>query len=103
LTVTDERTFFSFDSYLSESVKYYLLEVDKRLVLLKNLPTRLLITSTDVLHSWSIPSFGVKMDACVGRINQVFITPLLSGVFRGACSELCGLGHGFMPIVVVVV
>jgi len=43
------------------------------------------------------------MDACVGRINQVFITPLLSGVFRGACSELCGLGHGFMPIVVVVV
>jgi len=51
LSSTDERSFFSFDSYLSESMKYYLLEVDKRLVLLKNLPTRLLITSTDVLHS----------------------------------------------------
>ena len=60
----------------------------------------LLITSSDVLHSWAIPSFGVKMDACAGRLNQVALYITRSGVFYGQCSELCGVNHAFMPIVV---
>ena len=60
----------------------------------------LLITSADVLHSWAVPSLGVKVDACPGRLNQVFMFVKREGVFYGQCSELCGVNHGFMPIVV---
>jgi len=59
-----------------------------------------LITSADVLHSWAVPSLGVKVDACPGRLNQVFLFVKRKGVFYGQCSELCGVNHGFMPIVV---
>nr|QWK45002.1 cytochrome oxidase subunit II [Analipus japonicus] len=77
-----------------------LLEVDNRLVVPINTHIRVLVTSADVLHSWAVPSLGVKVDACPGRLNQVFLYVKREGVFYGQCSELCGVNHGFMPIVV---
>jgi len=78
-----------------------LLETDNIVYLpvLKNL--RLLITSTDVLHSWAVPSLGIKLDAIPGRINQVNIIINRIGDFYGQCSEICGINHGFMPIHVI--
>lgn len=79
-----------------------LLETDLPLVLPVDMPIRFIITSTDVLHSWSVPSFGIKCDAVPGRLNQVFALVKREGVFYGQCSELCGPSHGFMPIKVVI-
>jgi cytochrome c oxidase subunit 2 len=59
-----------------------------------------LVTAADVLHSWAVPSLGVKMDACTGRLNQSSLFILREGVFFGQCSEICGVGHGNMPIAV---
>ena len=80
---------------------FRLLETNKRVILPTSTNLRLLISAADVLHSWAIPSFGLKVDACPSRLNQVnlFIKPV--GVFFGQCSEICGVNHGFMPIVVV--
>lgn len=75
-----------------------LLAVDQVLVLPIFTPIRLLVTSNDVIHSWAVPSFGVKMDAVPGRLNQISLTILFSGTSWGQCSELCGVNHGFMPI-----
>jgi len=61
-----------------------------------------MVTSNDVLHSFAIPSLGVKIDACPGRINQANIIVNRAGVYTGQCSEICGTGHGFMPINVFV-
>ena len=80
-----------------------LLEVDNRLRLPVNTMLRILVSSTDVIHSWAIPAFGVKMDACPGRLNQVSLLLNREGVFYGQCSELCGVNHSFMPIVVEVI
>jgi heme/copper-type cytochrome/quinol oxidase subunit 2 len=77
-----------------------LLEVDQRLVIPIHVPIRFLITSTDVLHSFAIPSLGMKLDACPGRLNQVFIIMTRRGICYGQCSEICGANHGFMPIVI---
>ena len=77
-----------------------LLEVDYRLVLPVKTHIRVLITSSDVLHSWAIPSLGVKTDACPGRLNQIGLFINRSGVYYGQCSEICGVSHAFMPIVV---
>lgn len=77
-----------------------LLEVDNRLVLPVRTNTRLIITAADVLHSWAIPALGVKMDAVPGRLNQVSLYINRAGTFYGQCSELCGINHSFMPIVV---
>jgi cytochrome c oxidase subunit 2 len=82
---------------------FRLLETNKRLVLPSNTHLRLLVTSVDVLHSWTIPSFGVKIDACPGRLNQVNMFLKRVGIFFGQCSEICGVNHGFMPIVALVV
>jgi cytochrome c oxidase subunit 2 len=60
---------------------------------------RLLVTSADVLHSWAVPSFGIKIDACPGRLSQVSLFVSRYGSFVGQCSEICGVNHGFMPIV----
>jgi len=76
-----------------------LLEVDSRIVLPIKVHIRILITSADVLHSWSVPSLGVKLDACPGRLNQTNVYIKRKGVFYGSCSEICGVNHGFMPIV----
>jgi len=77
-----------------------LLEVDQRLILPRNIKIRFLVTSTDVLHSWSIPSLGIKVDACPGRINEIHTNIYRKSVFYGQCSEICGILHGFMPIVI---
>lgn len=61
---------------------------------------RVLVTSADVLHSWAVPSFGIKIDAVPGRLNQVSIFAKRFGTFYGQCSELCGVNHAFMPIIV---
>lgn len=79
------------------------LETNKRVVLPTNTHLRLLITAVDVLHSWTVPSFGVKVDACPGRLNQANLFIKRFGVFFGQCSEICGVNHGFMPITVLAV
>lgn len=87
----------------SEDLKpgdFRLLEVDQRLILPRNTEIRFLITSTDVLHSWAIPSLGIKVDACPGRLNEIQVFIYRSSVFYGQCSEICGVLHGFMPIVI---
>jgi len=63
-----------------------------------NTTSRLLITSTDVIHSFALPSIGLKVDALPGRINQLFSNPSRVGLFFGQCSEICGSNHSFMPI-----
>jgi cytochrome c oxidase subunit 2 len=95
----------NFDSYMiatSDLTKgsFRLLEVDNRVFLPTNTHIRLLVTAADVLHSWAIPSFGIKIDACPGRLSQTTLLIKREGVFYGQCSEICGINHGFMPIVV---
>jgi cytochrome c oxidase subunit 2 len=77
-----------------------LLEVNNRTYLPTDVNIRVLITSADVLHSWAIPSLGIKVDACPGRLNQSPLFIKRAGVFYGQCSEICGVNHAFMPIVV---
>jgi len=94
-----------FDSYMLpeadlELGRFRLLEVDNRIKLPIKTHIRLMITSADVLHSWAMPSFGVKVDACPGRLSQASVFIKRCGVYYGQCSELCGVNHGFMPIVV---
>ncbi|KEG03039.1 cytochrome c oxidase subunit 2, putative [Plasmodium vinckei vinckei] len=76
------------------------LEVDKRLTLPTRTHISFLITATDVIHSWSIPSLGIKADAIPGRLHKVTTFILREGVYYGQCSEMCGTLHGFMPIVI---
>lgn len=75
-----------------------LLATDNPIVLPVDTNIRLLITASDVLHSWAVPAFGVKLDAEPGRLNETWVRIDKEGVFYGQCSELCGQGHGFMPI-----
>nr|AOR87144.1 cytochrome c oxidase subunit II [Typosyllis sp. patternB] len=96
-------TSLEFDSYMTPTEdltlgEFRLLEVDNRLVLPWGVESRVLITAADVLHSWTIPSMGVKADAVPGRLNQVTLYPLRPGVYYGQCSEICGANHSFMPI-----
>nr|ADI33890.1 cytochrome c oxidase subunit II [Rhinusa antirrhini]ADI33891.1 cytochrome c oxidase subunit II [Rhinusa antirrhini]ADI33893.1 cytochrome c oxidase subunit II [Rhinusa antirrhini] len=94
-----------FDSYmipikeLSE-MDFRLLEVDNRMVVPFNTQIRVIVTSSDVIHSWAIPSLGVKMDATPGRLNQTNFNINRTGLFFGQCSEICGTNHSFMPIVI---
>lgn len=85
------------------TVDNYLREVDNRLVVPKGQKVRLLITSNDVLHAWWVPDLAIKKDAIPGFINETWFRANETGVFRGQCAELCGMDHGFMPIVVEVV
>jgi cytochrome c oxidase subunit 2 len=96
---------FGFDSYLIGTDDltigaFRLLEVDNRVILPINTHIRLLVSAADVLHSWAVPSFGIKVDACPGRLSQASLFLKREGVFYGQCSEICGINHGFMPIVV---
>nr|YP_011036747.1 cytochrome c oxidase subunit II [Arrugada affinis]WRK21416.1 cytochrome c oxidase subunit II [Arrugada affinis] len=93
-----------FDSYMKStsslsSGEYRLLEVDNRIALPFNVKSRILVTSQDVIHSWTIPSLGIKIDGTPGRINQSSIMITRPGLFYGQCSEICGANHSFMPIV----
>lgn len=99
---------FSFDSYIIPENKLKpgqkrLLETDNRVILPVNTTVRVLVTSDDVIHSWAVPAFGVKIDAVPGRLNETWVRVTKPGVYYGQCSELCGKGHGFMPITVQVV
>ena len=82
---------------------FRLLEVDHRLILpiLSNI--KLLITSDDVIHCWCVPSFGIKVDACPGRLAEANLYILSKGKYYGQCSEICGVGHGFMPISILAI
>nr|YP_009132676.1 cytochrome c oxidase subunit II [Thitarodes gonggaensis]AKA63370.1 cytochrome c oxidase subunit II [Thitarodes gonggaensis] len=80
--------------------EFRLLDVDNRIILPMNTQIRILITATDVIHSWTIPSLGVKIDATPGRLNQSNFFLNRPGLFYGQCSEICGANHSFMPIVI---
>lgn len=80
-----------------------LLDVDFRIVVPVGAYVRLQITAADVLHSWAVPAFGIKLDGVPGRLNETWFRATKTGVFYGMCSELCGVDHGFMPIAVEVV
>lgn len=80
--------------------EWYLLEVDKPLVLPVNKKIRFLVTSSDVVHSWWVPELGVKRDAIPGFMHEAWARIEKPGIYRGQCAELCGINHGFMPIVV---
>nr|WNX95026.1 cytochrome c oxidase subunit II [Pimephales vigilax] len=94
-----------FDSYMIPTQdltpgQFRLMETDHRMVVPMESPIRVLVSAEDVLHSWTIPSLGVKMDAVPGRLNQTAFIASRPGVFYGQCSEICGANHSFMPIVV---
>ncbi|MFQ5955423.1 MAG: cytochrome c oxidase subunit II [Kiloniellales bacterium] len=77
-----------------------LLEVDNRVVLPVDTTIRILVTASDVVHSFAMPALGLKMDAVPGRINETWTRILGEGVYYGQCSELCGIGHAYMPIAI---
>nr|YP_009270261.1 cytochrome c oxidase subunit II [Anopheles albitarsis G Krzywinski et al., 2011]ADO78954.1 cytochrome c oxidase subunit II [Anopheles albitarsis G Krzywinski et al., 2011] len=94
-----------FDSYMIPTNElelngFRLLDVDNRVVLPMNNQIRILVTATDVLHSWTVPSLGVKVDATPGRLNQLNFLINRPGLLFGQCSEICGANHSFMPIVI---
>nr|AYR05250.1 cytochrome c oxidase subunit 2 [Harpalinae sp. 2 ACP-2013] len=94
-----------FDSYMIpmnelDNNMFRLLDVDNRIVLPFNTQIRVLVTATDVIHSWTVPALGVKIDATPGRLNQSNFFMNRSGLFYGQCSEICGANHSFMPIVI---
>ena len=80
--------------------EHYLLEVDKPVVLPVGKKVRILLTSTDVIHTWWVPQFGVKRDAIPGFLRETWVLIEKPGIYRGQCAELCGKDHGFMPVVV---
>ncbi len=82
------------------SVDNYLLEVDHPLVVPVGKKVRILLTSSDVIHAWWVPQFGMKKDAIPGYVNELWFRADVPGVYRGQCAELCGRDHGFMPVVV---
>nr|AEL97308.1 cytochrome c oxidase subunit 2 [Potamotrygon hystrix] len=94
-----------FDSYMIQTTdlspgQFRLLETDHRMVVPMQSPIRVLVTAEDVIHAWTIPALGVKIDAVPGRLNQTTFIISRPGVFYGQCSEICGANHSFMPIVV---
>nr|QZK21365.1 cytochrome c oxidase subunit II [Amitermes sp. ANIC 0105] len=98
-------TKLEFDSYMVQQEDqqidtFRLLDTDNRIVLPMNSPIRMIVTAADVLHSWTVPSLGVKTDATPGRLNQVSFSINRPGLLYGQCSEICGANHSFMPIVV---
>nr|YP_009351081.1 cytochrome c oxidase subunit II [Longustitermes manni]AQP28493.1 cytochrome c oxidase subunit 2 [Longustitermes manni] len=98
-------TKLEFDSYMvqqedMQTDTFRLLDTDNRVVLPMNSPIRMIVTAADVLHSWTVPSLGVKSDATPGRLNQVSFSINRPGILYGQCSEICGANHSFMPITI---
>ena len=96
------------DSYIIPTTdlvpgEYRLLEVDNRIVLPIQTEIRVLVTAADVIHSWTIPALGVKVDAVPGRLNQLGFTINNPGIYYGQCSEICGANHSFIPICIEVI
>jgi len=101
----ENNEFLNFDSYMIseedlEIGQFRLLEVDNKMVVPVNTHIRIIVSAADVLHSWAIPALGIKCDAVPGRLNQASLFIKREGVYYGQCSEICGINHGFMPIVV---
>jgi cytochrome c oxidase subunit 2 len=94
---------FEFDSLLAQDKKPRLLGVDNELVVPVNKVVRVQVTGADVIHSFAVPAFGIKIDAIPGRLNETWFKATKTGMFYGQCSELCGKDHAFMPIAVRVV
>jgi cytochrome c oxidase subunit 2 len=94
---------FEFDSLLVQDKKPRLLGVDNEMVVPVNKIVRIQTTGADVIHSFAVPAFGIKIDAIPGRLNETWFTATKLGMFYGQCSELCGKDHAFMPIAVRVV
>jgi cytochrome c oxidase subunit 2 len=103
---TDQEVSFDALAVPDEEIKpgqHRLLETDRHVVVPVDTNIRLLFTANDVLHAWTIPAFGVKLDNVPGRINETWMRVTKEGRYYGQCSELCGVNHSFMPIVVDVV
>lgn len=105
--VLQDGTRVEFDAYMVgindlEEGGLRLLEVDNRVVVPSNTHVRVIVTAADVIHSWAVPSLGVKVDGIPGRLNQTYFVANREGVYYGQCSELCGVNHAFMPIAVEV-
>lgn len=103
--ITEEGEAIEFDSYMVpdsdlELGQFRLLDVDNKVVVPADTHVRLIITATDVLHSFAVPSLGLKADAVPGRLNQTSFLAERTGTFYGQCSEICGVWHGFMPIAI---
>nr|YP_010577096.1 cytochrome c oxidase subunit II [Amphitretus pelagicus]UZN92542.1 cytochrome c oxidase subunit 2 [Amphitretus pelagicus] len=101
-------TNIEFDSYMTPLNElslgsFRLLETDHHLIIPMKTNTRMIISSADVIHSWAIPSLGVKVDAIPGRLNQLNLYSNRPGLFFGQCSEICGANHSFMPITMEIV
>lgn len=94
-----------FDSYIRRFNRsiFRLLDVDNCLVVPCNTNIRIIVTGGDVIHSWTIPSLGVKADAIPGRLNQLSLNFNRIGLFFGECSEICGANHRFIPIIIIVI
>jgi cytochrome c oxidase subunit 2 len=93
---------YEFDAYILnyESLNQFrLLETDNRLIIPFKISIRLIVSSLDVIHSWTIPSLGIKVDAIPGRINQLNLFCIRPGIYFGQCSEICGINHRFIPII----
>nr|YP_010586565.1 cytochrome c oxidase subunit II [Setodes brevicaudatus]UZZ44379.1 cytochrome c oxidase subunit II [Setodes brevicaudatus] len=87
-----------FDSYMLNNNQLRLLDVDNRLILPFKIQIRNLISASDVIHAWTIPTLGIKTDAIPGRMNQLNLYMNKPGLYFGQCSEICGMNHSFMPI-----
>jgi len=101
--LNDENEAINFDSYMKDETslekgELRLLEVDNPVILPVDTHIRFIITGADVLHSWAVPSLGIKVDACPGRLNQASVIIERTGHFYGQCSEICGVLHSSMPI-----
>jgi cytochrome c oxidase subunit II len=94
---------FEFDSLLAQDKQPRLLGVDNEIVVPINKVVRVQVTGADVIHSFAVPAFGIKIDAIPGRLNETWFKATKLGMFYGQCSELCGKDHAFMPIAVRVV
>ena len=103
--LTESGDAIEFDSYMIpesdlELGQFRLLDVDNNVVIPVDTHVRLIVTGADVLHSYAVPSLGVKIDAVPGRLNQSSLLAERTGTFYGQCSEICGVYHGFMPTAV---
>ena len=103
--ITESGESIDFDSYMIpdsdlELGQFRLLDVDNKLVIPVDCHIRLIVTGADVIHSFAVPSLGLKLDCVPGRLNQVSFLAERTGTFYGQCSEICGVWHGFMPIAV---
>lgn len=88
------------DAFIEERNIIRLLKCSESIKIPTHLTSQAIVRSADVIHSWTVPTINIKVDAIPGRLNQVFLTPKRSGIFTGQCSEICGINHSFIPIII---